>query len=260
MDRAVTDLVTPNGQTTEYNRVYAKNYDSITGGASGAGPTVSMLHEIFAGVRRLLEIGIGNGRVALPLSEHGYEISGTEISEPMLEEFRLKNGQGESVTAYLCNLADGATGELVERGTFDGAYSSLGVLCCIHDDSQVIELLRETARHTAADARIAIEAYSPAFFQSQVPGTGMKSVMSLPGGGQANSLTTLEKEGRFAHMETTISGFDSLGAGTCGTFSERIRLRGSDDFESLLAEAGWEVLVNDPATKDSPFYWILATK
>jgi SAM-dependent methyltransferase len=55
------------------------------------GPTVDVLAEL-AGGRPALELAIGTGRVALPLSERGVRVHGIELSEAMVERLRAKPG------------------------------------------------------------------------------------------------------------------------------------------------------------------------
>ncbi len=43
-----------------------------------------------AGVRRLLEVGVGTGRIALPLTERGFEVTGIDLSRGMLARARAK--------------------------------------------------------------------------------------------------------------------------------------------------------------------------
>jgi SAM-dependent methyltransferase len=55
---------------------------------------VDYLEEIFERMaskpRRVLDIATGTGRVAIELAERGYEVTGVDLSEPMLEQGRLK--------------------------------------------------------------------------------------------------------------------------------------------------------------------------
>jgi SAM-dependent methyltransferase len=43
---------------------------------------------------RVLEVGIGTGRIALPLSHHVGRVVGVDLSRPMLEVLRSKDGRG----------------------------------------------------------------------------------------------------------------------------------------------------------------------
>jgi SAM-dependent methyltransferase len=55
------------------------------------GPTIDVLQELADG-RAALELAIGTGRVALPLSERGVHVHGIELSEAMVEQLRAKPG------------------------------------------------------------------------------------------------------------------------------------------------------------------------
>jgi SAM-dependent methyltransferase len=55
------------------------------------GPTVDVLAEL-AGDGAALELGIGTGRVALPLAARGVPVSGIELSASMVERLRAKDG------------------------------------------------------------------------------------------------------------------------------------------------------------------------
>ena len=52
-----------------------------------------------AGDGRTLELGIGTGRIALPLAERGVEVHGIDLSEAMVERLQAKPGaEGIGVT------------------------------------------------------------------------------------------------------------------------------------------------------------------
>src|SRR5215468_2506003 len=57
-------------------------------------PAVDFLAAL-AGDGAALELGIGTGRVALPLSERGVRVSGIDLSESMVARLREKPGGGE---------------------------------------------------------------------------------------------------------------------------------------------------------------------
>ncbi|MEX0991039.1 MAG: class I SAM-dependent methyltransferase [Actinomycetota bacterium] len=55
--------------------------------------------------RPLLELGVGTGRVAIPLADWGNDVVGIDTSEPMLEILRSKPGSGK-VHAGIGDMAD----------------------------------------------------------------------------------------------------------------------------------------------------------
>jgi SAM-dependent methyltransferase len=58
------------------------------------GPTVDFLAEL-AGAGPVLELGIGTGRIALPLAQRGLGVHGIDLSSAMVERLRAKPGGGE---------------------------------------------------------------------------------------------------------------------------------------------------------------------
>src|SRR5260370_38107481 len=52
-------------------------------------PAVEFLTSV-AGGGRVLELGIGTGRIAVPLAERGIRVEGIDASEPMIQRMRAK--------------------------------------------------------------------------------------------------------------------------------------------------------------------------
>ena len=71
----------------------AENYDLAPGIFDPAviGPAVSFLADLAAG-GSALELGIGTGRIALPLSQRGVRVHGIELSPSMVAQLRAKPG------------------------------------------------------------------------------------------------------------------------------------------------------------------------
>src|SRR5947208_7115224 len=58
-----------------------------------------------AGAGPVLELGVGTGRLALPLAARGIEVWGVDNSEPMLDRLRAKPG-ADAVTLVGGDIAD----------------------------------------------------------------------------------------------------------------------------------------------------------
>src|SRR6185437_15858711 len=65
---------------------------------------VALLAELAAG-GRALELGIGTGRVAVPLAAAGVEIHGIDASPAMVEQMRAKPG-GDAIPVTIGDMAD----------------------------------------------------------------------------------------------------------------------------------------------------------
>jgi SAM-dependent methyltransferase len=66
--------------------------------------TVGFLSDL-AGPGPVLELGIGTGRVALPLAQRGHEVRGVDASEAMVEKLRAKTG-GENIPVTIGDFAE----------------------------------------------------------------------------------------------------------------------------------------------------------
>jgi SAM-dependent methyltransferase len=78
-------------------------------------PAVEFLAQ-HAGSGRILELGIGTGRVALPLSRRGMDVHGIDLSQAMVDRLRAKSG----ATRIGVSIGDFATAKV--EGTFALAY------------------------------------------------------------------------------------------------------------------------------------------
>lgn len=58
---------------------------------------VPLLVDALGGRDRALEIGVGTGRIALPLAESGVSVTGLDLSEPMLRALRAKSSEVPAV-------------------------------------------------------------------------------------------------------------------------------------------------------------------
>src|SRR5438128_9064357 len=76
-----------------YGQRFAEIYDDWH--ASYDEAAITTLAELAQG-GRALELGIGTGRVALPLAARGVEVHGIDVSEAMVAELRAKAG-GEHI-------------------------------------------------------------------------------------------------------------------------------------------------------------------
>jgi SAM-dependent methyltransferase len=94
----------PDYDPATYGDRMAEVYDEWFGTPGDAGDAVSFLSEL-AGRGPALELGIGTGRVALPLAERGIEVHGIDASEAMVERLRAKPG-GDGIPVTIGDFAD----------------------------------------------------------------------------------------------------------------------------------------------------------
>jgi SAM-dependent methyltransferase len=125
-------------------------------------PAVSLLTEL-AGDGRALELGIGTGRLALPLSRRGIRVHGIELSAAMVEQLRAQPGSSDiDVT-----VGDFSTVEV--PGTFTIAYLVRSTIMNLTTQDSQVECFRNVARHLQPGGFFVIEVIVPPW-QRLTPG------------------------------------------------------------------------------------------
>ena len=94
-----------------YGERIAADYDELHAHMDPAHAVEAL--SALAGGGRVLELGIGTGRIALPLAARGVGIHGIDASEAMVAELRAKPG-GEAIPVTMGDFADVAA-----EGEFD---------------------------------------------------------------------------------------------------------------------------------------------
>ncbi len=122
--------------------------------ASAITPVVDVLAEL-AGEGAALELGIGTGRIALPLSERGVRVHGIDLSEAMVARLRAKPG-GESIGVTLGDFA--ATHV---DGTFTVAYLVYNTINNLTSQDAQVACFQNVATHLAAGGHFVIEVGVP---------------------------------------------------------------------------------------------------
>jgi SAM-dependent methyltransferase len=125
-----------------YDDWVADFYDAWFADWFDSAGTVDRLAEL-AGRGPVLELGIGTGRVALPLARRGIEVHGIDASEAMVERLRAKPG-GEEVPVTIGDFSDV---DVVSGGPFSLVFVTAGSFFELqHQDAQV-RCFANVARH-----------------------------------------------------------------------------------------------------------------
>ena len=152
-------------------------------------PAVDFLAEL-AGSGRALELGIGTGRIALPLAERGVRVHGIDMSKAMVAKLRAKpGGDGVGVT-----IDDFATAKV--DGTFSLAYLVFNTIMNLTTQDDQVACFRNVAAHLEPGGCFVIE-------------VGIPSLQRLPPG---ETFQPFE-------VSATKLGFDELDVASQGLIS-----------------------------------------
>ncbi len=104
---------------------------------------------------RVLELGVGTGRVAIPLAFKGLEVHGIELDPAVAQQLRRKTG-GEQVHLHLGDMA-----EVDVEGSFDLVYAVFGTFFALLTQDAQVRCLHNVAARLAPGGRFVIEALMP---------------------------------------------------------------------------------------------------
>ncbi|MFI5782844.1 class I SAM-dependent DNA methyltransferase [Nocardia sp. NPDC051570] len=138
----------------EYARVFADKYDAWFGASAMAADTVGLLTEL-AGPGPVLELGIGTGRIALPLREHGVDVHGVDGSAEMVASLRRKPG-GSAVPITMGDFADVAA-----PGTFSLIYLASGTFFELSTQQDQLRCMHNVARRLRPGGVFMFDAFLP---------------------------------------------------------------------------------------------------
>ena len=104
---------------------------------------------------RALELGIGTGRVALPLSARNVNVSGIDAAESMINRLKAKEG-GEHVNIFKGSFADVAV-----DGEFQLVYVVFNTFFALGSQDEQVRCFRNVAKHLTSTGCFVIEAFVP---------------------------------------------------------------------------------------------------
>jgi len=157
-------------------------------------PVVDFLADLADG-GAALELGIGTGRIALPLAERGVRVHGIDLSEAMVARLRAKPGSEQiGVT-----LGDFATTRV--EATFSVAYLVFNTINNLTSQDEQVGCFRNVAAHLEPAGCFVIE-------------VGVPALQRLPPGETVRPFT----------VSATRLGFDEYDIARQGLISHHFRL------------------------------------
>jgi SAM-dependent methyltransferase len=186
-----------NDDDGHFNERVAARYDETSAemfDPAAIDPAVEVLAEL-AGDGRALELGIGTGRIALPLAQRGVPVHGIELSKAMAARLRAKPG-GDAISV---TIGDFATATV--DATFSLVYLVFNTIGNLTTQDAQVACFRNVAAHLEPRGCFVIE-------------VGVPELRSLPPGETA----------RVFHISETTWGIDEYDVATQGLRSHHFEL------------------------------------
>ncbi len=209
--------------------------------AGAVDPVVDLLVEL-AGSGRALELGIGTGRIALPLAQRGVPVHGIELSKAMAARLRAKPG-GEDIGV---TIGDFATTTV--DGTFSVAYLVWNTIMNLTTQAAQVACFRNVAAHLEPGGCFVIE-------------VGVPDLQRLPPGETIRAFHVSETRWGLDEYDVASQGLTShhfeIVDGRLERISIPFRYAWPSEFD-LMAELGgmrlrerWSGWKREPFTSDS---------
>jgi SAM-dependent methyltransferase len=141
-------------QAATYGDRIADVYDAMMATLPDPADCVDRLAEL-AGPGPALELGIGTGRVALPLAARGVEVHGIDASEAMIERMAAKPG-GDAVTVTVGDFA----GVPVE-GSYPLVYVVFNTFFALLSQDDQVRCFAAVAEHLAPGGSFVLTGFVP---------------------------------------------------------------------------------------------------
>ncbi len=141
------------GSSTYGDRI-AGVYDDWYEGFFDTDAAVEFLHGLSGG-GPALELGVGTGRIALPLSQQGVEMQGIDASSAMVDVLRAKRG-GDAVIVHMGDFA-----EVPVEGLFRLAFVVFNTFFGLLTQEAQVSCFRNVASHLMDGGTFVLECFVP---------------------------------------------------------------------------------------------------
>ena len=144
-----------------YGGAWASVYDRVFehGGALEA----EALGSLVAPESRIVELGAGTGRVAIPLARAGHTVRAVEVSSAMVDRLRDNLGAEDASTRARTTVVDADMRDHSEpSGSADLVVCVLGSISCLPDPADREGVVRRASSWLAPGGHLVVEAYDRA--------------------------------------------------------------------------------------------------
>jgi SAM-dependent methyltransferase len=117
--------------------------------------TLDLLVSLAGSPPRALELAVGTGRIAIPLSQRGVKVTGIEISDEMITRMRAKPG-GEAIEVAVGDMAD-----VDVEGVFPVVLLAFNTIFALLTQERQVECFQNVADHLEPGGRFVLDCFVP---------------------------------------------------------------------------------------------------
>lgn len=138
---------------SSYGERIADVYDDWVRDLDASATVATLAH--LAGTGPVLELGVGTGRIAVPLFQRGLEVHGIDASPAMLAKLRNKEN-GDHISVTLGDLADVAVAH-----KYSLVFAVASTFFVLLTQEEQVRCFANVAAHLLPDGVFVLEAYVP---------------------------------------------------------------------------------------------------
>ncbi len=164
-----------------YGDAFADAYDRWYGSLPDLAACVTTVVKLAGTSGRVLELGVGTGRIALELAGHGVQVIGLDSSTAMLDRLRTKDPDGRVTTVHAAMqdlAAVTATHHPLFDAPFDVVLLAYNTLFNLIEDGAQERCLLAAGGLLGPDGRIIVEAFVPDDTSEAGSSVGLRSMTS----------------------------------------------------------------------------------
>jgi len=229
--------------TNIWDEQAARRYDTPGAGRFAPGildPTVDRLRTL-AGDGRALEMAIGTGRVAVPLSDAGVAVAGIELCQPMIDQLRTK-ASAEAIPVVLGDMTT-----VRADGSFSLVFLVFNGISNVLTQDRQIAVFKNAARHLEPGGRFVIELWVPDF-QTLPHGRNGSVFAARPGYIGADISDPVEQQLVSHHIT-----FDSEAGTSASIFRSPHRYIWPSELDLMARIAGFNLETRHGGWSEEPF-------
>lgn len=228
--------------STSYGDAFADVYDEWYSDVTDVEATTARLVDIAGSGGRVLELGVGTGRLAVPMAQAGLSVCGVDASEAMLSRLRSRAEAGDvDVDLVRADMVSG-----LPDGPYDAVLVAYNTLFNLVGDGEQEACFRAVAARLAPSGSFIVEAVVP---DDDAPGGTDVSVRSMT----VDRVILSVSDHRPTERRTSGQFVEFTESGGVRLRPWSIRWSTPDELDAMADAAGMELVERTADMSGAPF-------
>ena len=234
----------PEFEPGTYGRSFAEVYDDWYPSDSATDAAVRRIAELAGGSGTVLELGVGTGRLAIPLAARGCTVHGVDASPEMLDALDAK--AAATGVQVRCTLGDVADPQAWPEGRFDVVAAPFNLLFNLGSAKEQARCFEAAADALAPEGAFLVETFLPAPLERRERRLEVREVTAT---GVVLIATDSDPEGGVV----TGQHIELVDGEPVRLRPWRIRVAGVEELDEMAAAAGLRLVERHADWSGTPF-------